>query len=116
VLNTPTQGFSKILTVFIPVDASNPISPPTAEIMSPVESILDPSGTSLPGSRIFSPGLISPVKISTVASSFPSGVEEARVVSSTITTAFAFGGRGAPVVILEIVPCSRGGGIEKAWA
>ena len=62
---------------------------------------------SLPGWRMFSPGLMASVSISTVASSVPSGVDEARAVSSTITTAFALGGRGAPVVILAIVPGSR---------
>ena len=108
VLSTPMQGFLYTLTVLVPVAASRPISPPTDVIRSPFCRTRDPSAISLPGSRTFSPGLISPVRISTVASSVPSGVDDARTVSSTMATALAFGGRGAPVVILAMVPGSRG--------
>ena len=63
------------------------------------------------------------VRISTMDSSVVSAPEgrvmarvEIRAVSSTMTTAFAFGGSGAPVVMRDMDPFSRGGGIEEDWA
>jgi hypothetical protein len=71
---------------------------------SPFFKMTDPACTSLPISLTFSPFFTSEVRISTVPSSAPSSLMEERIVSSTITTASAPGGKGAPVVILAISP------------
>lgn len=94
---------TQLLTLRTPIEASTPISPPTAEMTCPFLRIVCPTCTSDPISRMASP-LRTLAKISTISSREPSSDDLISFVSSTITTAVAPSGRAPPVVILAICP------------
>ncbi|KAH3668333.1 hypothetical protein OGAPHI_002087 [Ogataea philodendri] len=103
-LSTPIVGLRYTLINLTPTLANAPISPPPTDILDPLASTRLPFLVSEPTALIFSPDLTSCARISTSFSSLPSSVVCTSFVSSTITTALAPSGNGAPVVILAISP------------
>lgn len=107
VLKIATTGFLYTLTSFLPTKANVPTSPPPLDILSPCRITSSPFLTSEPGERTLSPGGTC-ARVSTCFSSpRSSGVElcsivDTKRVSSTMMTASAPTGNGAPVLMRKI--------------
>lgn len=82
-----------------PTNASVPSSPPTPEITSPCSKTFSPSATSLPAARTFSPASTCARTLTSFSSPAPPACRETISVSSTMMTASAPGGSGAPVLM-----------------